>query len=105
MWREGSKVIFQVKVVERNEIAISNAAVELQGPWATKGASASAASSPAAGPSANGGEIQVPGFASSNIFASLKSGLSALPASGKTGTITCFLYYLYHFTLNLCQKY
>ncbi|KAG0379486.1 hypothetical protein BGX24_000226 [Mortierella sp. AD032] len=31
MWREGNKVIFQVRAVERNVIIISNAAVELQG--------------------------------------------------------------------------
>ncbi|KAJ3124865.1 hypothetical protein HK100_011079 [Physocladia obscura] len=36
LWKEGSSVIFQVKVVERNAIVISNAAVELQGEWATK---------------------------------------------------------------------
>ncbi|KAF9928719.1 hypothetical protein FBU30_002137 [Linnemannia zychae] len=31
MWREGDKVIFQVRVIERDAIVISNAAVELQG--------------------------------------------------------------------------
>ncbi|KAG0278142.1 hypothetical protein BGZ95_004604 [Linnemannia exigua] len=31
MWREGNKVLFQVRAVERNVIIISNAAVELQG--------------------------------------------------------------------------
>ncbi|KAF7730589.1 hypothetical protein EC973_001971 [Apophysomyces ossiformis] len=31
MWKEGSKVIFQTRVVERDVIAISNAAVELAG--------------------------------------------------------------------------
>jgi acyl dehydratase len=31
MWREGNKVLFQVRVVERDAIVISNAAVELQG--------------------------------------------------------------------------
>lgn len=29
MWKEGNKVIFQTRVVERNEIAIAAAAVEL----------------------------------------------------------------------------
>lgn len=29
MWKEGNKVIFQTRVVERDEIAISSAAVEL----------------------------------------------------------------------------
>ncbi|KAG0165652.1 hypothetical protein DFQ28_008478 [Apophysomyces sp. BC1034] len=32
MWKEGSKIIFQTRVVERDVIAISNAAVELAGP-------------------------------------------------------------------------
>ncbi|KAF9146338.1 hypothetical protein BGX30_001352 [Mortierella sp. GBA39] len=31
MWREGNKVLFQVRAVERDAIVISNAAVELQG--------------------------------------------------------------------------
>ncbi|KAF9541854.1 hypothetical protein EC957_002624 [Mortierella hygrophila] len=31
MWREGNKVLFQVRAVERDVIVISNAAVELQG--------------------------------------------------------------------------
>jgi multifunctional beta-oxidation protein len=31
MWKEGNKVIFQTRVVERDVIAISNAAVELVG--------------------------------------------------------------------------
>ncbi|KAK9700622.1 bifunctional hydroxyacyl-CoA dehydrogenase/enoyl-CoA hydratase fox2 [Basidiobolus ranarum] len=29
MWKEGNKVIFQVRVVERDVIAVANAAVEL----------------------------------------------------------------------------
>ncbi|KAF9139183.1 hypothetical protein BG015_002133 [Linnemannia schmuckeri] len=31
MWREGNKVLFQVRAIERDAIVISNAAVELQG--------------------------------------------------------------------------
>eukprot|EP01094_Clydonella_sp_ATCC50884_P005741 TRINITY_DN146_c0_g1_i1.p1 TRINITY_DN146_c0_g1~~TRINITY_DN146_c0_g1_i1.p1 ORF type:complete len:1053 (+),score=460.20 TRINITY_DN146_c0_g1_i1:365-3160(+) len=44
MWKEGSKVLFTVKVQERNKIVINNAVVELAG----------AASAPSAGPSAGG---------------------------------------------------
>ncbi|KAJ3350436.1 hypothetical protein HDU83_009721 [Entophlyctis luteolus] len=36
MWKEGSKVIFEVRAVERNAVVVSNAAVELQGEWADK---------------------------------------------------------------------
>ncbi|KAJ3196538.1 hypothetical protein HK101_008547 [Irineochytrium annulatum] len=89
MWREGSKVIFQVKVVERNEIAISNAAVELQGPWATKGvsaASAPASAPPTAAPSAAG--IAVPGFQASALFGALQKGLGALPEKDRKALLT-----------------
>ncbi|KAJ3207063.1 hypothetical protein HDU67_007695 [Dinochytrium kinnereticum] len=82
MWREGSKVIFQVKVVERNEIAISNAAVELTGEWATKGAAPSAPVA-VAPKSPAGGDINVPDFTSSTLFAALAKGLAALPPAEK----------------------
>ncbi|KAJ3116024.1 hypothetical protein HDU96_010562 [Phlyctochytrium bullatum] len=84
MWREGAKVIFQVKVVERNEIAISNAAVELTGDWAAKGAAPSAA--PAAATS-GGSDLNVPGFQASSLFSALAKGLSALSAAEKKALI------------------
>jgi acyl dehydratase len=75
MWKEGSKVIFIVKVVERDVIAVSNAAVELNEGGASSGkASASAAPS---------GGVSVAGFDSSKIFVALDAALSSLDASAK----------------------
>lgn len=67
MWKEGSKVIFIVKVVERDSICISNAAVELHG-----GSAAPAATK------ASSGSLDVPGFASSAIFKAIQEGLAKL---------------------------
>ncbi|KAJ3413977.1 hypothetical protein HDV05_007266 [Chytridiales sp. JEL 0842] len=79
MWREGNKVIFQVKVVERNEIAISNAAVELNEPWASKGLSAAPAAAAAAAPAkAAGGGLEAEGFQASGLIVALNKGLSSL---------------------------
>lgn len=64
MWKEGSKIIFQVRVVERDVIAISNAAVELQG----------AATEPKAAIVSTG--VNVSGFASSTVFAGVQASLS-----------------------------
>ncbi|KAJ3391197.1 hypothetical protein HDU92_009152 [Lobulomyces angularis] len=67
MWKEGNKVIFQVRIVERDVIAISNAAVEIAG----------SSSSPAveAGNSSKVGGVDVAGFGSSKIFAGVEASL------------------------------
>ncbi|KAJ3276856.1 hypothetical protein HDV01_002911 [Terramyces sp. JEL0728] len=72
MWKEGDKVIFVVKVVERDVVAISSAAVELR----TAGKKASA-------PSSSGSSISVPGFGASAVFEAIAKGLEALPADQK----------------------
>ena len=66
MWKEGSKVIFQVYVVERNEVAITNAAVELNETGLKTAAPASLGSS----------SITVSGFGSSAIFSSIASSMA-----------------------------
>ena len=67
MWKEGSKVIFQVKVVERNVIAVSNAAVELF-----------ESNSPSKTPST---------FESPKIFSALESAFSSMSPSAKNGMV------------------
>lgn len=68
MWKEGNKVIFITKVVERKVIAISNAAVELRvAPGSATAAPVAAASS-----------IAVPGFGASQVFQGVEKGLASL---------------------------
>ncbi|KAJ3187134.1 hypothetical protein HDU85_007172 [Gaertneriomyces sp. JEL0708] len=69
MWKEGNKVIFQVRVVERDVLAISNAAVEL----VNTGASDTAAASNSPAPTG----IAVPGFHASQVFEGLRSAIEA----------------------------
>lgn len=69
MWKEGSKVIFQVKVVERNVIAVSNAAVELN--VSTTPTSTSKATT----------------FESPKIFSAIESSLSSMSSSSKDAMI------------------
>ncbi|OZJ04915.1 Peroxisomal hydratase-dehydrogenase-epimerase [Bifiguratus adelaidae] len=66
MWKEGNKVIFQVRVVERDVIAISNAAVEL----------ASSSEQPTSAPSGTE-SVAVEGFKSSAVFQEIQSGIAA----------------------------
>lgn len=65
MWKEGNKVIFQTRVVERDVIAISNAAVELTG------ATNAPESAPAAEDSGSS-SVGESGFAASAIFEQAK---------------------------------
>ncbi|CAG8594438.1 4400_t:CDS:2 [Acaulospora colombiana] len=72
MWKEGSKIIFQTRVVERDVICINSAAVEL------KGTGSSATPKTTTAPS---GSLKVAGFQASAVFEQLKSRLdSASPA-------------------------
>ncbi|KAJ3038505.1 hypothetical protein HK097_003156 [Rhizophlyctis rosea] len=78
MWKEGNKVIFRVRVVERDEIAISNAAVELAG---------SGSASPQAAPAAGAGGVDVPGFGASKVFQQIQAGLAGLTADEKNSIV------------------
>lgn len=71
MWKEGRKVIFICKVVERDCIAISNAAAELVGNQSSDKAPEAAVSAPAST------------HAAAAIFASLEAGLNALSAQDR----------------------
>ncbi|KAI8915798.1 hypothetical protein EDD86DRAFT_186096 [Gorgonomyces haynaldii] len=75
MWKEGNKVIFIVKVVERDVIAISNAAVELK----------TAGAAPVKGPV--GGSIAVAGFAASEIFKAIEASLGKLSSDARAALI------------------
>ncbi|TPX42713.1 hypothetical protein SeLEV6574_g05450 [Synchytrium endobioticum] len=81
MWKEGNKVIFQVKVVERNVVAISNAAVELADAAASANASAPSASLP------SGSKVAVSGFASSVLFENIEQGLASMPSAQKKALV------------------
>ncbi|RUS35130.1 Fox2 protein [Jimgerdemannia flammicorona] len=82
MWREGNKIIFQVRVVERDTIAISNAAVELAG--TSDAAAAAATGSPAVAPS---GGIAVDGFQSSAIFGQIKDNINATSSAERKAQV------------------
>ncbi|KAI9352996.1 hypothetical protein DFJ73DRAFT_658898 [Zopfochytrium polystomum] len=83
MWREGDKVIFQVKVAERNEIAISNAAVELQGEWAANGA----APAPAAAAPASSAPAAPAGFDAAPVFSAIEKTFNSLPAAERKALV------------------
>ncbi|KAF8982945.1 hypothetical protein BGZ46_000293 [Entomortierella lignicola] len=80
MWREGNKVLFQVRSVERDSIIISNAAVELQGE-ALKAAPAPAAAA-AAAPAAAAGD-----FKSAAAFAQIQDGISAMSSADRQAQV------------------
>jgi multifunctional beta-oxidation protein len=78
MWKEGNKVIFQVKVKERNAIAITAAAAELVSGGASQAPAKSASS---------GGSIEVPGFGASKVFAQAKAQLDATSPKDKAAKL------------------
>ncbi|KAF8929844.1 hypothetical protein BGZ52_001751, partial [Haplosporangium bisporale] len=78
MWREGSKVIFQVRSVERNAIIISNAAVELQG----EALKAGAAAAPAAAPAAPAGA-----FKSAAAFEQIAAGITSMSSADRLAQV------------------
>lgn len=85
MWKEADKVIFIVKVVERNEIAISNAAVELQGEWAQGATVADAAAAPK---SSSASTAAVSGFDSAAVFVAIEKGFASLTAAERKSLLS-----------------
>ncbi|KAF9180123.1 hypothetical protein BGZ51_000098 [Haplosporangium sp. Z 767] len=79
MWREGNKVLFQVRAVERDVIIISNAAVELQGEALKAAAPAAAAAAPAAAPAGN--------FKSAAAFEQIKAGIEAMSSADRQAQV------------------
>jgi len=71
MWQDGTKILFNVKALERDVIVISNAAVQLQGQ----------AIAGLAMPDPEKSWLTVEGFKASKIFEKLKATLEATPAS------------------------
>lgn len=71
MWKEGNKIIFQVRVMERNVLAISNAAVELVG--AEGGEAPSGAQESGSAPAG----VAVDGFKASQVFEMMKLGVES----------------------------
>lgn len=76
MWKVSpSKVVFQVKVKERNAVCVSNACVEIvPAEGETQSAETSNASASA------GGAVTVAGFTSSALFEAMKLAVEADPA-------------------------
>jgi len=80
MWKEGDKVIFQVKVKERNAIAITAAAAELQ-----TGAKSTSSKGKFSSPS--GSDIEVAGFGASKVFAQAKAQLDTTSPQDKAAKL------------------
>ncbi|KAG9287655.1 hypothetical protein G9A89_024005 [Geosiphon pyriformis] len=74
MWKEGNKIIFQTRVVERDVIAIAAAAVELKG---SGSAESSKDSSQSGAKTAPGSQIAADGFGASAVFEQVKARLEA----------------------------
>jgi len=81
MWKEGNKIIYQVRVLERDVIAISNGAVILNG------SGGSAAAQPSAGPKISGDSVGVPGFSSSAVFEQLLQKMVASSADERKSQV------------------
>ncbi len=85
MWKsdDGKKIFFQVRVVERDVLAITNAAVELNRSVTTSSASAA----PSSGPKASGALPAVPGFKASPLFQQIHAGLSSASEASRTSQV------------------
>jgi putative sterol carrier protein len=79
MWKEGNKIIFQTRVVERDVICISNAAVELNGEAAAPEVAPAAASA--------GSAVGEPGFGASAIFEQAKQQMDSASEAEKQDQI------------------
>ncbi|KAF9181097.1 hypothetical protein BGZ51_005671 [Haplosporangium sp. Z 767] len=80
MWREGNKVLFQVRVVERDSIVISNAAVELQGD-SLKAVGGSSATAAVPVKSAGGA------FKSEAVFEQIGAGIEAMSPADRAAQV------------------
>ncbi|KAG0200252.1 hypothetical protein BGX28_006639 [Mortierella sp. GBA30] len=86
MWREGNKVLFQVRVVERNAIVISNAAVELQGDALVQksGGTVTAATGTA---TSTTGAAPAGAFKSDAVFNEIKAGIQAMSPADRAAQV------------------
>lgn len=82
MWKEGDKVIFQVKVKERNGIAITAAAAEL-----VTGGNSTPTSKGKSNSTGGGSDIEVPGFGASKVFAQARAQLDATSPQDKAAKL------------------
>ncbi|KNE71290.1 hypothetical protein AMAG_20329 [Allomyces macrogynus ATCC 38327] len=85
MWREGNKVLFQVTVVERNVVAVANAAVEFH--KIAGGAAAAAAPAAAASPAKASSGVIVDGFKASAVFQQLAASMAAQNSAARTAQV------------------
>lgn len=81
VWKEGDKAIFVVRIVERDELAITNGAVEIGSLEVKKETTSTAAVSPAA-PLAD-----VAGFKSSAVFKQIHAALATMSPADKKAKI------------------
>ncbi|RHZ44643.1 hypothetical protein Glove_714g6 [Diversispora epigaea] len=76
MWKEGNKIIFQTRIVERDVICLNAAAVELNVPGASTEIK-----------KASGGNLNVPGFKASEVFEQLKAKLDSSSPSERQAQV------------------
>ncbi|KAJ3370085.1 hypothetical protein GGF31_004702 [Allomyces arbusculus] len=84
MWREGNKVLFQVTVVERNVVAVANAAVEFH---KIAGGAAAAAAPTAAPAAAKASGVIVDGFKASAVFQQLAASMASQTSAARTAQV------------------